>query len=202
MTTRIFIAGIVGGIVMFIWTSIAHMAIPALAEAGMSELPNESAVVDALKSGIGNSAGFYMFPGSGLGPESTLAARREAREKNMEQKLASGPSGIVVFHALRPLNLPRRLTIEFATEVLEAILVIFLLSSTRLLTAGSRILFVTIAGVLAALATNVSYWNWYGFPKRYTLAYMFIQIVGFFLVGVVSALMLRHRDPVRESRPA
>jgi len=101
-----------------------------------------------------------------------------------------------MYHPTRPLSLGRLLGIEFVTELLEAILVVFLLSSTRLLTAGSRILFVTIAGVLAALATNVSYWNWYGFPKQYTLTYMFIQIVGFFLVGVVSALILRNRDPV------
>ena len=41
---RILIAGILGGIVMFIWTSIAHMALP-LGEAGINEIPNESAVL-------------------------------------------------------------------------------------------------------------------------------------------------------------
>jgi hypothetical protein len=197
MTTRIFIAGILGGIVMFIWTSIAHMFLP-LGEAGIRELPNEAAVVDALKSNLGDSRGLYIFPGSGLGPEASREARHEAM-KQMGDKLASGPSGILMYHPVRPLNMPRLLGIEFATEVLEAILLVFLLASTRLLTAGSRILFAIIAGVLAAVATNVSYWNWYGFPKRYTAAYMFIQIVGFFLVGVVSAFVLRNRDPARES---
>jgi hypothetical protein len=197
MTTRIFIAGILGGIVMFIWTSIAHMFLP-LGEAGIRELPNESAVVDALKSNLGDSRGLYIFPGSGLGPEASREARHEAM-KQMGDKLANGPSGILMYHPVRPLNMPRLLGVEFATEVLEAILLVFLLASTRLLTAGSRILFATITGVLAAVATNVSYWNWYGFPKRYTAAYMFIQIVGFFLVGVVSAFVLRNRDPVRES---
>jgi hypothetical protein len=32
----------------------------------------------------------------------------------------------------------------------------------------------------AAIATNISYWNWYGFPKVYTASYMFIQLVGSF----------------------
>jgi hypothetical protein len=198
MTLRIFIAGIVGGIVMFVWTSIAHMALP-LGEAGVRELPNEPAMLDAMRTSLGETRGFYIFPGSGLPPDASADAKREAM-KQMNEKMKTGPSGILIYHSRRNFSLPRALGVEFATEVLEAILVIFLLSSTRLLTGGSRILFVTIAGVLVALATNVSYWNWYGFPKRYTAAYMFIQVVGFFLVGVVSALMLRNRDPVRESK--
>jgi len=198
MTTRIFIAGILGGIVMFIWTSIAHMALP-LGEMGVQELPNEPTALDCIKTNLENHEGFFIFPGSGLGPEATRAERHKAMREHMEEKLANHPSGILVYHPLRQLRMGRYLGIEFATEVFEAILVVFLLSSTRLLTAGSRILFATIAGVLVAIGTNVSYWNWYGFPKRYTAAYMFIQVVGFFLVGVVSAFVLRNRDPVRES---
>jgi glycerol uptake facilitator-like aquaporin len=45
--------------------------------------------------------------------------------------------------------------------------------------------------VIAAIATNVSYWNWYGFPTNYTAAYIFIQVVGFFCVGLVAALMMK-----------
>jgi hypothetical protein len=198
MTMRIFIAGIVGGIVMFVWTSIAHMALP-LGEAGIRELPNESAIVDTLRTNLGDHRGLYIFPGSGLGPDASAEAKREAM-KQMDQKVNNSPSGILMYHPRREFNMGKLLGVEFTTEVLEAILVVFLLSSTRLLTVGSRILFVTIAGVLVALATNVSYWNWYGFPKRYTLAYMFIQIVGFFLIGVVSAFILKNRDPVRESQ--
>jgi hypothetical protein len=39
--TRILLAGILGGIARFAWTSIAHMALP-LGEAGIAEIPNES----------------------------------------------------------------------------------------------------------------------------------------------------------------
>jgi hypothetical protein len=46
---RSLLAGIVGGIAMFIWTSIAHMALP-LGEAGINEIPNESAVFNAMQS--------------------------------------------------------------------------------------------------------------------------------------------------------
>ncbi|MEY2494650.1 MAG: hypothetical protein QOJ45_1142 [Verrucomicrobiota bacterium] len=49
----------------------------------------------------------------------------------------------------------------------------------------------TVAGILAAIATNVSYWNWWGFPTVYIASYMFIEIVGFFLVGLVAAFFFR-----------
>jgi len=83
----------------------------------------------------------------------------------------------------------------FGTELLEAILVVFLLAQTRIASFAGRVSFVLIAGILAAIATNVSYWNWYGFPSVYTASYMLIQIVGFFLVGVVAALVLPKRAP-------
>jgi hypothetical protein len=192
MTTRIFIAGILGGIVMFFWNFVAHDILP-LGHTGMRQVPNESAVIDTLRTNMGDNHGLFVFPW--VDPN----ASREVRKEVME-KIGTNPSGLLVYHPQRPFSFPRMVGIEFVTEILEAILVVFLLSSTRLLTAGSRILFVTIAGVVAAMVTNVPYWNFWGFPKRYTLALMFIQIVGFFLVGVVSAFVLRNRDPVAESK--
>jgi hypothetical protein len=47
---------------MFVWTSIAHMALP-LGEAGIREIPNESAVLDAMQSNMGERTGLYIFPG-------------------------------------------------------------------------------------------------------------------------------------------
>jgi len=88
------------------------------------------------------------------------------------------------------------LTIEFATELVEAILIVFLLAQTAIASFAGRIGFVLLAGILAAIATNVSYWNWYGFPCRYTASYMFIQIIGFLCVGIVAAFMLRKRAVV------
>jgi len=85
---------------------------------------------------------------------------------------------------------------EFATELLEAILVVFLLAQANIAGFGGRVGFVLVAGILTAIATNVSYWNWYGFPSVYTASYMLIQIVGFFVVGIVAALVLR-KTPLR-----
>ena len=72
-----------------------------------------------------------------------------------------------------------------------------LLAQTRVGDFAGRVGFVLVAGILASLTTNVSYWNWYGFPGVYTASYMLIEIVGFLLVGVIAGLVLRNRSPAR-----
>jgi len=188
---RIFLAALLGAIAMFIWTSIAHMALP-LGEAGIGEIPNEAAVLSAMQSSIADEAGLYFFPGFGLGPNPSREAQHEAM-KHMDEKLAQHPSGLLLYHPAgsRPFVMARHLSIEFVTEFLEALLVVYLLSLTRLTTFGARVAFVTVAGVLAAIATNISYWNWYGFPAVYTCAYMLIQAVGFLCIGLVAAWVLK-----------
>ena len=191
---RILLAGILGGIAMFVWTSIAHMA-PPLGEAGINEIPNESTVLSAMQSSIGEKTGLYIFPGLGVGKSATREEKNEAM-KQMQQRIAANPSGILMYHPPgRPFAFGKSLAVEFSTEVLQAILVIWLLAQTRIGSFGGRVGFVLIAGILAAITTNVSYWNWYGFPGVYTASYMLIEIVGFALVGVVAALLLRKRSP-------
>jgi hypothetical protein len=186
---KILLTGILGGIVMFIWTSVAHMSLP-LGEAGIHEIPNESAVLSAMQSNIGDQTGLYIFPGPGVEKNATRQEKNEAM-KHMAEKMAANPSGFLMYHAPgRPFAIGKWLGIEFGTELLEAILVAFLLVQTRIVSFSGRVGFVLVAGILAAITTNVSYWNWYGFPCVYTASYMFIQIVGFLLVGVVAALVL------------
>ena len=116
--------------------------------------------------------------------------------KRMTEKMAANPSGILMYQAPgRPFEFAKRLGIEFGTELVEAILVVCLLAQTRIVSFAGRVGFVLVAGILAAITTNVSYWNWYGFPSAYTAGYMLIQIVAFFLVGIVAAMMMPKRAP-------
>ena len=190
MMTGTFAAGILGGVAMFIWTSIAHMVLP-LGEAGVREIPNEQAALAPLQQNIGDQSGLYLFPGLGIGPNPTREQRNEAM-KHVAEKYAAYPSGLLVYHPPgRPLTFGKLLAIELATELLEAILAVWLLAQSRLISFGSRVGFVLVVGIVAAIATNVSYWDWYGFPAIYTASYMFIQIMGFLCVGLVAAFFLR-----------
>jgi hypothetical protein len=194
MTKRILLAGVLGGIAMFVWASLAHMVLP-LGQTGIKEIPNETSVLSAMHSSLGEKSGMYMFPGMELGANST----REQQHASMEhygEKLASNPSGLLIYHPPGAKVLtPGQLITEFLTEVMEALIVVFLLAQTRLTSFGSRVGFVTLAGLLAAIATNISYWNWYGFPGSYTVAYMTIEIVGYLVVGIVAALIFKKSAP-------
>src|SRR5437016_704705 len=135
---KILLAGILGGIVMFIWTSIAHMFLP-LGEAGTGEIPNESTVLAAMQSNIGKQSGLYFFPRRGLGPNPTRQQRSEAMN-HVEEKPATNPSGLLAYHPPgTPFAFGKSLGIEFVTELLKSILVVFLLSQTRIASFGGRV---------------------------------------------------------------
>ena len=194
MGKRIVLAGLAGGIAMFIWSSVAHMLLP-LGTTGVQELSNEAPVLSALQASLGGTSGLYFYPGMGLAPDATTQQKNAAMQQ-YEQKLAANPSGLLIYHPPGETGMtPRRLATEFLTELLEAFLAVVLLAQTGLRSFSARLAFVILAGVLAVIPTNVSYWNWYGFPGNYTAAYMFTQIMGFVCVGLVAAAILRTATP-------
>jgi len=192
MTIRIFLAGLIGGVVMFLWNFVAHDLLP-LGEKGVRIMPNEDAVTSALQTNLADANGIYIFPTGGLTPGATGAEKQAAMKKAMEQ-MEAGAAGFLVYRSKRIFNFPKRLIIQFGTDVALACLAVFLLAQTGIRGLAGKAGFVFTAGILAAIATNIPYANWYGFPKDYTLAQMVIQTVGFLLVGVVAALVLPKRD--------
>ncbi|HEY1203774.1 MAG: hypothetical protein ABSH46_02905 [Bryobacteraceae bacterium] len=111
--------------------------------------------------------------------------------KDYEQKLAGNPSGLLIYHPPGGKAMtPGRLVTEFLAELIEALLAVFLLAQTRLAGYAARVGFVAALGILAALPTNISYWNWYGFPGSYTGAYMASQILGFLVVGLAATAVM------------
>jgi hypothetical protein len=192
MNTRILLAGILGGVVMFIWNFVAHTVLP-IGESGVSPIPNEDAVTSALQSSLGDNSGFYIFPSGGMTPGQTKE-QKEAAMKKAEEQMATGASGVLIYRPKRVFNFPKRLGIEFVTEVVEALLAVFLLAQTRITSFGGKVGFILTAGILAAIATNIPYANWYGFPKPFTLAQMCIMGVNFLLVGIVAGLIMRPKD--------
>ncbi|HST29248.1 MAG TPA: hypothetical protein VLK27_00230 [Chthoniobacterales bacterium] len=192
MSTRILIAGILGGIVMFFWNFVAHEFLP-LGEMGVRVMTNEDAVTGALQTNLGDTSGFYIFPSGGLTPGATGEQKKAAMQKASEQ-MATGPAGVLIYRPKRVFNFPKRLGIEFATDVAESLLAVFLLAQTLITGFGGKVGFVFTVGILAAITTNVPYANWYGFPKDYTLGQMLILMGGFLLVGIVAALVLPKRE--------
>ena len=193
---RILLAGILGGLTLFVWMFVAHEFL-GLGEMGVGEIPSEALVLNAMRGAI-PEAGFYLFPGFGLGPNPSSEQRKAAMPEYMK-KYEQSPHGVLVYHpASGPFHFAAALGREFALNVLEAVLAAWLLSY-----AGSgrgysaRVGFVVVAGVLAAISTNVEYWNWYAFPGNYIAGYMTTQIVGFVLAGFVIAAFVKSEAVAR-----
>ncbi|MBV9618676.1 MAG: hypothetical protein JO201_05640 [Verrucomicrobia bacterium] len=191
MSTRIILAGIVGGVVMFAWNFVAHDLLP-LGEMGVKVMANEDAVTSALQTNLDDTPGFYIFPSGGLTPGATRE-QKQASMKKAEEQMASGAGGVLIYRPKRVFNFPKRLIEQFATDLAEALLAVFLVAQTRINGFGGKVGFVLTAGILAAITTNVPYANWYGFPKDFTLGQMVTQAIGFLLVGILAALLIRNR---------
>lgn len=180
---RILIAGIVGGIAMFMWTSLAHVVLP-LGQIGFSQIPNESQVTSTLQNSIGSKPGLYFFPW--MDPNASNAMKMQ------EEKLKTQPSGLLMYHPAGATGMtPKLLAAEFVKEVATALIAAFLLAQAMLAGYFARVGFVSLIGLAAAMTTNVSYAIWYGFPTNYTLAYGFTDFFGYVVAGLVIAAILR-----------
>jgi hypothetical protein len=92
MNTRILLAGALGAVAMFLWSSIAHMALP-LGQAGIKQIDNEQPLLSSMQT-ILNAPGLYMFPKMTPGMDET-----------QYQNLAStGPSGMLVYFPKRDFS--------------------------------------------------------------------------------------------------
>lgn len=180
---RILLAGFLGAIAMFAWTSIAHVATP-LGMTGFSTLKNEPALLGAMKDSTGDKAGLYFFPGTDMNAPDAMEQAAAAMKIN--------PSGLLLYHpAGAPAMAATQMVIEFVKELAVVLLAAWLLSMAAVASFAMRTAFVTSIGVVATLTTNVSYWNWYGFPLNYTFAAIIVDVVGFFVAGLVIAYFVR-----------
>ncbi len=189
MAKRILLAGLLGGIAFFLWNFVSHELL-GLGEIGIRELPNEAAVLGAMHANI-PEPGLYFFPGFGL-PANASRAQKEAAMPEFTRKATTGPEGILVYHPIgaNPIS-PRQLITEGGTNILQSLIACFLLAQVGLRRFSSRLGFVMLLGLLAAITTNVSYWNWYGFPANYTGGYIFSLFVGYAVVGLIAAAIVK-----------
>ncbi len=173
MSGRTILAGVLAAVAVFMWQWVAHDVLP-LGLTGVSTLQNEQAVQDALKTNIGDADGLYMFP--------MAMAKGDTNAK--------GPEGMLVYHSNISTMSPMQLGSEFVIEIVEMVILAFLLAQTRIGNLWCRVGFAAAAGVMVAITTNGSYHIWYGFPADYTAAAMLMTVVGYSVGGTVIALLL------------
>ncbi len=175
---RILFAGLVGGVVLFVWGAISHMVLPT-GSAGLKPLPNEDVLLAALRESVGEP-GLYLYPGFDPSAEMTDESMEE-----WKRKYAAGPTGLLLYRegGGEPMS-PGHLLAELASNVGAALVAAFLLAHVGALAYGRRVLFVALLGVFAWLSLSLSYWIWYGFPGAFTTAEAVDAVGGALVCGL------------------
>ena len=184
MNMRVLWGGLVGGVVLFAWSAVAHMFTP-LGEMGIQSVAKEEPVLEAMRANI-TAPGMYYLPGIAPGQHND-----EAAMKAWEEKAKRGPVALVVYQVqLEGAMTPKQFGTEFVSN-----LVVGLLAGIVLANLGGSFLMRTISvglmGAISSVDVYVSYWNWFRFPGDYTMAQVVIQVVGFLLMGAAMAAIIK-----------
>jgi hypothetical protein len=164
--------GVLGGIVLFIWSAISWMALP-FHNQNLKSFSNEILVESALKASLDkDQGGIYILPN----PHKNEAAKKE--------------TGLFAFVAVSPQgwgNMGLRMLIAFLFNVLGAAVVTGLLLKTGGMKYWGRVGFTVLFALAAGVVCRLPEWNWWGFSAGFVLMEFMDLLVGWFLAGLVIA---------------
>lgn len=166
----VFWGGVIGGIVLFLWGGISHMALP-WAKQWVLPFPDPPAAVETLKTLVPQNGTYYDPHGYFL----AAAPLPDGSDKSakMGGTLAS----------------------EFVTNLLVGMLLAGLLVAFRARTLSRLALLSATMAIAASLDVHMSYWIWYGFSWKFTLLAIVDLVIGWFLAGIAIAWVLRKWGP-------
>lgn len=190
---RIVVAGLIGGLAMFLWGAVSHMLLP-IGEAGHRTATQQQVVLDALAQST-SGEGVYMYPGIAPEQMSDAAAMQAFAEHSRGKPYAFvvyQPGGNPVNQSMTP-----SLATQWLTDTLAALIVAWVLALGAW-GFGRRVLVAGALGLFSALAISLPHWNWYRFPLDFTLGTLVGQVLGWALAGAAIAWWLgRDHGPTK-----
>lgn len=175
MLRKLILGGVLGGIILFIWSALSWMVLPWHMKT-LQSFKDDNAVSQILTANSTQS-GMYMLP-----------------SPQMKTSQATPSQGPVMFAAVRLEGMPsmvREMIIQFIIQIVAAFLVTWLVMKTAGLSYLGRVGFVIVFALTAGIVTDLPYWNWFSFDTSYTLVALADLMVGWFLAGLVIAKIAR-----------
>lgn len=172
MLKTMILGGILGGIILFIWSSISWMMLPWHA-ASLNKFNNENVVAQAITSNVAKS-GIYIFPSM-------------CKDKSANANMSKGP---FVFAAVHVEDNPPMWTMMIKyliIQIIAAFFVTYLAAKAKGSSYLGRVWLVILFALAAGITCHLSYWNWFGFPTNYSLVSILDLLIGWFLAGLVIA---------------
>lgn len=186
---RIVVAGLIGGLVMFVWGVVAHMVLP-LGEIGMRLPVAESAVLADLPQALGNQPGVFLLPSidpSKMGDPEVVKA--------YSAKSLASPYAFVVYQPKGTdlMATGPQIGVQWVSDTLSALALAFVMGLAGL-SFGRRMALAAAAAMFSWLSLLVPYWNWYRFPLDFTAAALIEQLVGWLLAGAAIAWWIGRQE--------
>ncbi|MCE9628347.1 MAG: hypothetical protein K8R56_10580 [Candidatus Eisenbacteria bacterium] len=188
---RMIMAGVLGGIAMFVVGSLTHMVVGLVP---MRATPFEEQLGAVAQQSL-SEPGVYLVPGVPADFRSRPQAEQEQLMKAAEERAQRSPRLFVAYAPpLAKGSLPGQLLTQLTGDVLAALAMALLLTlaqgpATYLL----RVLACTAGAVSGSLMTRLPYWNWYGFPSAFTERELLDDLLRALAAALVVALIVRPR---------
>jgi len=194
---KIIVAGIVGGILIFAWSSVAHMMLPFV-HWGVQSYP--VAGNETLQAAIGSSIqheGLYFYPGTENWETKLMDPVGGAA---YAEQYKAGPSGILIVVKKGESHVSiNQLLREFGTDAAAAMLAALIIfwgvdRSSLFRTVGMSI----ALGLMAWFLISASYNIWLRFPRDYVIGEAITEVVGLTIAGIgfyIVSLFFRAKKP-------
>jgi hypothetical protein len=190
MGKKILLGGLLGAVVVFLMSSIFHMA-TQLGEVGIQGLPNEEGVRAAMRNSI-HEPGFYFFPQANMDPGRSKE-QKQADQDAYLAKYKQGPTGILIYSPGGvEMQFGKLLGNQFLFGLVGALLLAWILGVTAgATTYGTRVLIAIAAGLFGGFVYTMPYWNWYGFPTNYVISEIGTMVVSWAVAGLAMAAVVK-----------
>lgn len=181
---KVLLPGIIGGLAVFIWSFVSHMALP-VGTMGIKTIPSaEDKVIGAMKDNIPED-GLYFMPGHDLNRQPTDAEKEKYRK---------GPTAFLVYHTTGvEMITAGQLLRQLLFQILGGLIAAFIVSLT-VASLGVRALAVALIGLFSWLTVNLPHWNWYRFPAAFTIGAGIDNVIGWLLGGLLIAWLVQRAE--------
>jgi hypothetical protein len=173
---------LLGGLVLFVWSSLSWTVIP-WHEATLNKFISDEGITKAILEAAPEK-GIYYLPSQGS-------------EEELWKKMETGP---VAFLAIRPgeqnLGMGSLMGIQFVIQIMAAFLLTWMLLQTRAdMSYMKRVLFVAVAAFMAGIMVHLPNWNWWEFSASYTA----VNIIDLFVSGLFAGFVIAKVAPAPAS---
>jgi hypothetical protein len=185
MNVRMLMAGVVGGVILFVWGFLAWGVLP-IHKTTIHEISSQDSLITALQSALPQK-GVYLFPSMSQNAPSAEA------EKQWQERYRKGPVGMIVYDPAgsEPM-MPMQMLTGIIINIISAFFVAWFLARSTAYNAPyiKRVAYCGMYGIFATTATTLILWNWFGEPGDWVTGLIVDNVVGWVLAGIgIAALM-------------